>query len=121
MKPTLETGCTFRPTFRIRKLASPDMPCENVLVRSGQDAVVVNLTIKSPEPENESREGISISPSSLRFELNLERDHEMSSEARVGELSSPQHDARKILLCVHVQRVRSTTMSDYVPRFLFTP
>jgi hypothetical protein len=97
------------------------MPCEEVLVRSGQDAVVVNLNIKSPEPENESSGGISIPPSSLRFKLNLKRDHKISSEAKVGELSSPQNDARKILLCVHVQRVRSTTMSDYVPRFLYAP
>jgi uncharacterized RmlC-like cupin family protein len=34
--------------------ARPDMPCEAVIVRSGQDPVVVNLDIESPEPANES-------------------------------------------------------------------
>ena len=33
--------------------ARPDMPCEAVIVRSGQDPVVVNLDIESPEPANE--------------------------------------------------------------------
>ena len=30
--------------------AHPDIPCEAVIVRSGQDPVVVNLDIESPEP-----------------------------------------------------------------------
>jgi uncharacterized RmlC-like cupin family protein len=30
--------------------ARPDIPCEAVIVRSGQDPVVVNLDIESPEP-----------------------------------------------------------------------
>jgi hypothetical protein len=30
--------------------ALPDEPCEAVVVRSGQDPVVVNLAIESPEP-----------------------------------------------------------------------
>ena len=30
--------------------ALPDEPCEAVVVRSGQDPVVVNLTLESPEP-----------------------------------------------------------------------
>ena len=30
--------------------ARPDIPCEAVIVRSGQDPVVVNLEIESPEP-----------------------------------------------------------------------
>ena len=34
--------------------ARPDIPCEAVIVRSGQDPVVVNLDIDSPEPVNES-------------------------------------------------------------------
>ena len=34
--------------------ARSDMPCEAVIVRSGQDPVVVNLDIESPEPENDS-------------------------------------------------------------------
>jgi len=34
--------------------ARPDMPCEAVVVRSGQDPVVVNLNIESPEPVIES-------------------------------------------------------------------
>jgi len=33
--------------------ARADMPCEAVVVRSGQDPVVVNLDIESPEPVNE--------------------------------------------------------------------
>ena len=33
--------------------ARPDIPCEAVVVRSGQDAIVVNLDIESPEPANE--------------------------------------------------------------------
>jgi uncharacterized RmlC-like cupin family protein len=32
--------------------ARSDMPCEAVVVRSGQDPVVVNLDIESPEPES---------------------------------------------------------------------
>jgi len=34
--------------------ARPDIPCEAVVVRSGQDPVVVNLDIESPEPAEES-------------------------------------------------------------------
>lgn len=34
--------------------ARHDMPCEAVVVRSGQDPVVINLDIESPEPVNES-------------------------------------------------------------------
>jgi uncharacterized RmlC-like cupin family protein len=30
--------------------ASPDEPCEAVVVRSGQDPIVVNLDLESPEP-----------------------------------------------------------------------
>src|ERR1700693_1850622 len=33
--------------------ASPNMPCEAVIVRSGQEPVVVNLDIESPEPLSE--------------------------------------------------------------------
>ena len=33
--------------------ADPDVPCEAVVVRSGQDPVVVNLDIESPEPASE--------------------------------------------------------------------
>jgi uncharacterized RmlC-like cupin family protein len=35
--------------------ASPDIPCEAVVVRSGQDPVVVNLEIESPEPAGENK------------------------------------------------------------------
>jgi uncharacterized RmlC-like cupin family protein len=31
--------------------ARSDMPCEAVIVRSGQDPIVINLDIQSPEPE----------------------------------------------------------------------
>ncbi|HTZ97821.1 MAG TPA: cupin domain-containing protein [Terriglobales bacterium] len=34
--------------------AHNDVPCEAVVVRSGQDPIVVNLDIKSPEPAKES-------------------------------------------------------------------
>jgi uncharacterized RmlC-like cupin family protein len=34
--------------------AHPDIPCEAVVVRSGQDPVVVNLDIESPEPVSEN-------------------------------------------------------------------
>ena len=37
--------------------ARPDEPCEAVVVRSGQDPVVVNLDIDSPEPPNSARSG----------------------------------------------------------------
>jgi uncharacterized RmlC-like cupin family protein len=37
--------------------ALPDEPCEAVVVRSGQDPVVVNLDIDSPEPSNERDSG----------------------------------------------------------------
>ena len=33
--------------------ARSDMPCEAVVVRSGQDPVVVNLDIESPEPAHD--------------------------------------------------------------------
>ena len=32
--------------------ARPDIPCEAVVVRSGQDPIVTNLDIESPEPAN---------------------------------------------------------------------
>jgi uncharacterized RmlC-like cupin family protein len=35
--------------------ASPDMPVEAVVVRSGQEPIVVNLEIESPEPATEVR------------------------------------------------------------------
>ena len=34
--------------------ARSDMPCEAVIVRSGQDPIVVNLEIESPEPTGDS-------------------------------------------------------------------
>jgi uncharacterized RmlC-like cupin family protein len=37
--------------------ASPDMPVEAVVVRSGQEPVVVNLEIESPEPPTEVSSG----------------------------------------------------------------
>ena len=36
--------------------ARSDMPCEAVIVRSGQDPVVVNLDIESPEPVSEGHD-----------------------------------------------------------------
>ena len=34
--------------------ARPDMPCEAVIVRSGQDPIVENLDIESPEPQSQN-------------------------------------------------------------------
>jgi uncharacterized RmlC-like cupin family protein len=34
--------------------ARPDIPCEAVIVRSGQEPIVVNLDIESPEPADET-------------------------------------------------------------------
>jgi uncharacterized RmlC-like cupin family protein len=42
----------YVPHQEINALA--DMPCEAVIVRSGQEPVVVNLDIESPEPASES-------------------------------------------------------------------
>ena len=42
--------------------ALPDEPCEAVVVRSGQDPVVVNLDIDSPESSSASDSGSSFHP-----------------------------------------------------------
>ena len=42
--------------------ARSDVPCEAVVVRSGQDPVVVNLDIESPEPAGESNSEKPIHP-----------------------------------------------------------
>jgi uncharacterized RmlC-like cupin family protein len=42
--------------------ARPDEPCEAVVVRSGQDPVVVNLHIESPEPAAEGHPGVPFHP-----------------------------------------------------------
>jgi uncharacterized RmlC-like cupin family protein len=42
--------------------ALPDEPCEAVVVRSGQEPVVVNLDIDSPEPSRASDSGGSFHP-----------------------------------------------------------
>jgi uncharacterized RmlC-like cupin family protein len=42
--------------------ACPDMPCEAVIVRSGQDPIVVNLDIASPEPLSESSDQKTFHP-----------------------------------------------------------
>jgi uncharacterized RmlC-like cupin family protein len=42
--------------------ALPDEPCEAVVVRSGQDPVVVNLDIDSPEPSSERNSGRPFHP-----------------------------------------------------------
>jgi len=44
--------------------ARQDEPCEAVVVRSGQDPVVVNLDLPSPEPANAERFQIPFHPSS---------------------------------------------------------
>ena len=41
--------------------ALPDEPCEAVVVRSGQDPVVVNLDMESPEPASAGRPGCAVS------------------------------------------------------------
>ena len=42
--------------------ARPDIPCEAVVVRSGQDPVVVNLDIDSPEPKGASYSEVPFHP-----------------------------------------------------------
>jgi uncharacterized RmlC-like cupin family protein len=42
--------------------ARQDEPCEAVVVRSGQDPVVVNLEIESPEPASTERSQIPFHP-----------------------------------------------------------
>lgn len=44
--------------------ARPDQPCEAVVVRSGQDPIVVNLDIESPEAPNAGRLDIPFHPKS---------------------------------------------------------
>jgi uncharacterized RmlC-like cupin family protein len=44
--------------------AKPDEPCEAVVVRSGQDPIVVNLDIESPEPASAGNPGRVFHPSS---------------------------------------------------------
>lgn len=38
--------------------ARPDEPCEAVVVRSGQDPIVINLDIETPEPSTSGNPGI---------------------------------------------------------------
>jgi uncharacterized RmlC-like cupin family protein len=42
--------------------ALPDEPCEAVVVRSGQDPIVVNLNIESPEQSNPQAPGVPFHP-----------------------------------------------------------
>lgn len=42
--------------------ARPDIPCEAVVVRSGQDAIVINLDIESPEPADAGPEDLPFHP-----------------------------------------------------------
>ena len=42
--------------------ASADEPCEAVVVRSGQEPVVVNLDMESPEPASAGRPGAPFHP-----------------------------------------------------------
>lgn len=44
--------------------ARPDEPCEAVVVRSGQEPIVVNLDIESPEPAKASRLDVPFHPNS---------------------------------------------------------
>jgi uncharacterized RmlC-like cupin family protein len=44
--------------------ARPDEPCEAVVVRSGQDPIVVNLEIESPEPSSSFKSGGPFHPRS---------------------------------------------------------
>ena len=50
----------FVPHQEINALA--DQPCEAVVVRSGQDPVVVNLDMESPEPASAGRPGAPFHP-----------------------------------------------------------
>jgi uncharacterized RmlC-like cupin family protein len=42
--------------------ARPDEPCEAVVVRSGQDPIVVNLDLDTPEPASAGEPGIPFHP-----------------------------------------------------------
>jgi uncharacterized RmlC-like cupin family protein len=44
--------------------ASPNEPCEAVVVRSGQDPIVVNLDFESPEPATAGRSDVPFHPAS---------------------------------------------------------
>lgn len=52
----------FRLSCRIKR-SRTDMPCEAVIVRSGQEPIVVNLNIESPEPETGSGDEKPFHPS----------------------------------------------------------
>jgi len=50
-EPGLETLFTFHLTCRTREInASPDEICEAVVVRDGQDPIVVNLDLRTQNP-----------------------------------------------------------------------
>jgi uncharacterized RmlC-like cupin family protein len=42
--------------------AKADEPCEAVVVRSGQDPIVVNLEIESPEPASAGKTDVPFHP-----------------------------------------------------------
>jgi uncharacterized RmlC-like cupin family protein len=42
--------------------ARPDLPCEAVVVRSGQDPIVVNLQMESPEPAEAGKTDVPFHP-----------------------------------------------------------
>ena len=64
MKQVREISSMFRPTFRIKKLnARKDEPVEAVIVRSGQEPIVVNLDIASPEDVGDTSEDVPFHPS----------------------------------------------------------
>jgi uncharacterized RmlC-like cupin family protein len=42
--------------------ASPDQSCEAVVVRNGQDPIVVNLDLRTPEPASAGHPGMPFHP-----------------------------------------------------------
>jgi uncharacterized RmlC-like cupin family protein len=42
--------------------ANPDTPCEAVVVRSGQEPIVVNLQMESPEPASAGKDATNFHP-----------------------------------------------------------
>jgi uncharacterized RmlC-like cupin family protein len=46
--------------------ASTDEMCEAVVVRSGQEPIVVNLDMETPEPSNEGKPGMPFHPNRPR-------------------------------------------------------
>jgi len=61
-KPGLETLFTFTLRAAPGDQCQPDEICEAVVVRDGQDPIVVNLDLRTPEPASAGRPGMPFHP-----------------------------------------------------------